>query len=77
MLKICSMACLSLAHSDRYSYIKQLHFYIVRNKNYIYVLNIKMFTFKVLELKIIGKCLQVNISNFKNYQNLGTGDVVL
>jgi hypothetical protein len=36
-----------------------------------------MFTFKVLELEIIGKCLQINILNFKNYQNLGTGDVVL
>jgi hypothetical protein len=36
-----------------------------------------MLTFKVLELEIIGWCPQPNILNFKNYQNLGTGDVVL
>jgi hypothetical protein len=36
-----------------------------------------MLTFKVLELKIIGRCLQINILNFKNYQNLDIGDVVL
>jgi hypothetical protein len=34
-----------------------------------------MLTFKVLELEIIGMCLQINFLNFKNYQNLG--DIVL